>query len=373
MDSKSDLILGVLGTHWERTRKPGVEVYLESINRSGFPGRKVVLSWDLHPETRVALFRYGFEVIDLPVPAETFFHARVRVAYEYLRDHYKEFRWVHWLDLKDLILQSDPSVWIDSNAGNHSIIGSTESVSIRHEETNWLWANSILGADKANEIADCEVFNGGSFSSKAEVLHEVFKQVHPLCQAYTGGHPPCQISMAYVVNTMFKGELYTPRLNEGYVCCLHPFWSPWRVPCRPFLRDIPPVFNVNTAVLYPGTVPNPRNRSILFNDRWGNERMFEMTPTGMGSVLGIECVDAPQNKPFCIVHGYDRDWDLKGFFEFKYSQPGMDFSLERFKLDRGNKVSGNRGAGKRLRRQSVQDTDCSRHVPQTPRVFTRHT
>jgi hypothetical protein len=67
--------------------------------------------------------------------------------------------------------------------------------------------------------------------------------------------------------------------------------------------------------------------------------MFEMTPMGSGPMLGIECVDAPQNKPFCIVHGYDRDWDLKGFFEFKYSQPGTDFSLERFKLDRASKVN----------------------------------
>ena len=371
MDATQDLILGVLGTQWERTRRPGVEVYLESINRSGFTGRKVMLTWDIHPETRVALFKYGFEVLDLPSPPDAFFHARMRVCWEYLRDHHQEFRYIFWLDVKDLVLQSNPSDWMEQNIGSAKLIASTECVTIEQEETNQLWARSILGPEKYLEIKDEEVINGGTWAGESATMTEVFHQVHLGCNTYTGGHPPCQIWINYVMRqSPFKEVLRIPRWSEGFAACLHPMWSPWRVPCRPFLRDKPPVFNINRAVLYPGTVYNPNNRTVLFNDRWGTERMFEVTPTGVGPMLGIECVDAPQNAPFCIVHGYDRDWDLKGFFEFKYSTPGVDFSLERFKLDREGKVANVRGS-KRLRRPSVQDISSGNYVPQTPRVFTR--
>src|ERR1035437_7423448 len=130
MNKSQDLILGVLGTQWERTRPGGVNTYLESLKRSGFSGRKVMLVWDIHPQTRVDLLRYGHEIVDLTVPPEPFFHARVRVVYEYLKEHHKEFRWVNFFDVKDFLLQSDVSLWLEENAGNHSIIASSEPVPI---------------------------------------------------------------------------------------------------------------------------------------------------------------------------------------------------------------------------------------------------
>src|ERR1700676_2200490 len=106
MNSTQDLILGVLGTQWERSRPGGVEAYLESIKRVGFVGRKVMIVWDIHPTTRSALLSHDFELVDLPTPNDPFFHARMRVCWEYLKNHYKEFRYIFWLDVKDLVLQS---------------------------------------------------------------------------------------------------------------------------------------------------------------------------------------------------------------------------------------------------------------------------
>jgi hypothetical protein len=309
---------------WERTRPGGVATYLESIKRSGFSGSKIMLVWDIHPETRADLLRYGFELVDFPVPSDSFFHARVRVVYEYLREHHKEFRWIHWLDVKDLILQSDPSVWIDQNAGKYSLIGSSESLAIQHEETNWLWSNQIIGPAKASEIADCSVFNGGAFSGKAELMAEFFHQVHLLCQAYSGGYPPCQVSMAYAANRIFTADFYQPRWSEGYAMCPHPTWSPWRTPCWPYMRDPHPVIDKVTCNLHAGTTPNPSNPMIVFNPLWGNNLQVQIADrrikieTTSHPLQGIELVDHPVGKKFSILHGYDRDWDLKSLYEFKY-------------------------------------------------------
>jgi hypothetical protein len=129
MDKTNDLILGVLtGTRYQM-KYPGVEAYIVSIARSGFTGRKVMLVWNINPNTKQVLIENGFEVIEiLPWPPEPFFHARMRLSYEYLKEHYQEFRYVFWLDIKDLILQSDPSLWMEKNTEGNSLIASTECV-----------------------------------------------------------------------------------------------------------------------------------------------------------------------------------------------------------------------------------------------------
>ena len=127
-----------------------------------------MLVWDIHPHTRELLVRADFELVDLPTPSEPFFKARMRVCDEYLQERNKEFRYIFWLDIKDLVIQSDPSVWMESNIGSAKIIASTECVTIEQEETNQLWARTILGEEKYQEIKDCEVINGGTWAGESE-------------------------------------------------------------------------------------------------------------------------------------------------------------------------------------------------------------
>lgn len=370
MDATQDIILGVLGTQWERTRVGGVNTYLESIKRSGYTGRKVMLVWDIHPTTRTDLLRYGFELVDLPSPPEPFFIARIRVVYEYLRDHHKEFRWIHWFDVKDFVLQSDPSVWIDQNAGNYSIIASSEPVPICTEETNWLWARSILGEPKAHEIANCLVINGGTFSGKAEAMLELFHQTHLLCKDYTGGFPPCQISLNYIMHTMLKEDLNIPLWSEGYAVCGHPIWSPWRVQCWPHMRDPHPVLDIEQCIIHAGTTPSASNRMVRFNDNWGTDTLVKFEHPSH-PLWGIECPDKPEGKVFSIFHGYDRSWTLKRMFEFKYREHA-DFNLEDFNKWNEALVAAQPAVHRGLRSVKRERITGNSFVPQPGRVFQRH-
>ena len=381
MDKTQDVILGVLSGPQYQMKYPGIEAYVESIKRSGFSGRKIMIAWNLHLHTKEILLQYGFEVVDqFPHwPSEPFFHARVRLVYEYLRDHHKEFRFVHWLDIKDLVLQTDPSIWLEDNSGKYEIIGSSESVSIKHEETNWMWANQILGPDKANEIKDFPVLNGGTFSGQAEAMTEVFHQVHLLCQQYHGGFPPCQISMAYVLNTMFKDVFYTPSWGEGYACCTHPVWSPWRVPCYPYMRDKHPAIDPLTAVLYPGEGAEFSAERIRFHDdwhgdyspNWGRSRKLEFIPEDRGDLAGITCITSPKNKPFAILHGYDRDWTMKQMFEYKYRFEG-DFNLDKFKEEQALTVPIERRGLRIVKRPHVEHLASGGVLSPTTRKLRRH-
>lgn len=379
MDKHNDLVLGVLGTMWERTRPLGVKTYLESIKRSGFSGRKVMLCWDIHPETRNMLLEYGFELVDLPVPTEPFFHARMRVCWEYLRDHGKEFRYIFWLDVKDLVLQNDPSVWMESNIGESKLIASSECVSIENEETNKMWAENILGESRYQELKDELVINGGTWAGTSDVMTEVFHQVHLGCETYSGGYPPCQIWINYVMRqSPFKEVLRIPKWSEGFSACLHPCWSPWRVPCWPHMKDPHPVLGAKDCILYSGTSPDPNNPMIVFNPLWGNNpqvhiadrRIIVQQPSD--PLKGIECSDNPKGRPFSIVHGYDRDWDMKLLFEYKYNV-NHGVTLESYKKY-NEEMAKNLPAVRvlRLRREKNEGPTGVSKLPQQRRFLRRH-
>jgi hypothetical protein len=376
MDKTQDLILGVLGTQWERSRPHGVTCYLESIKRSGFCGRKVMLVWDIHPYTKNLLIEYGFEVVNLPTPSEPFFHARMHVCADYLKEHYTEFRYVFFLDVKDLVLQSDPSLWMEQNIGDKTLIGSTECVTIGQEETNLLWRKSVLG-EKYTWLDNHEVINGGTWAGKGEPMKDVFAEVYNLLKDYGGPYPPCQISINAVLRTEpFFSMLKIPRWSEGFAACLHPCWSPWRFQCWPNLRDAHPVLDINKCTLHAGTTPNPNSKMIVFNPTWGdlsNRLVRIVAPPS--PLQGLECVENPEGKLFSIVHGYDRDWDVKLLFEYKYRM-GKDFNIEAFVKDNQEWIKAQPAKRRGLRtprRLHSEMFNGNSKLPQSGRVFRRNT
>jgi hypothetical protein len=371
VDKTQDLILGVIGGTWVGPGSyPGIEAYVESIKRSGFAGRKIMMVWGIRHDTRQKLLEYGFELIDLPQPKDPFFHARMRVCDQYLQEHHQEFRYIFWLDIKDLVLQTNPSVWMEENISDHSLVAATEPVPIRTEETNWLWARNILGETKADEIKECLVLNGGVLAGKSEVMAEVFHQTHLLCYPYGGPYPPCQISMNYVLHTMLNKELYIPSWSKGFAACLHPCWSPWRTPCWSHMRDPHPVLDINTCTLHAGTTPNAADSMVVFNPNWGTDRRIQITSPSQ-PLHGLECVNAPEGKPFSIVHGYDRDWDVKSLFEFRY-RFGGDFNLASYKAWNEELAKLNAGHQRSLRSPKRESIIGVSQLPQPGRIFKRH-
>jgi len=375
MEKTQDVVLGVLSGLGYVFKYPGLEAYLESISRCGYTGRKVMLVWNINPAARQALLKYGFELVDInPWPTEPFFHARMRLAWEYLKNHYKEFRFVFWFDIKDFVFQTNPSVWMEENIGDAELIGSTECVTIEQEETNQIWARSILGEEKYQEIKDEEVVNGGTWAGTVEAMTEVFSEVNKGCSTYSGPYPPCQIWINYVLRQKpFKSVLRIPRWSESFAACLHPVW--WvgaREKCRPYLRDNAPVLHLETCTLYPGTSNDMLKERVGFNNHWGKDKPFSMLPVEAGPMAGVGCVSKPKNKPFAVVHGYDRDWAVKEMFEFKYRFDSK-FNLEEFKEFKEKQTAHLRALFKRpLRSPDVKNFNSSGNLPQPTRVFRRN-
>ena len=79
----------------------------------------------------------------------------------------------------------------------------------------------------------------------------------------------------------------------------------------------------------------------------------------------------PQGKVFSIVHGWDRDWDVKSLFEFRYRFAG-DFDLTEFKKWNAETVKNLPVPRRALRRLDAQAANSGRDLSLPPRVFKRN-
>ena len=329
MNSTNDCILGVLSGPKFGLKYPGIEAYIVSIAKSGFKGHKVMLVWNIHPTTRKYLLKYGFEVIDVNVSNdEKFFHARIRVAKEYLEKRHTEYRYVFWLDIKDLILQSDPSIWMEEHIGSNKLVAASECVTIAQEENNRIWALDVLGRERYEKIKDEEVINGGTWAGEAFMVYSIFRNVYDIIKDYKGNFPPCQPAINFILRQEpFISVLYIPRWSRGFAACLAPMWArSMRASCHSFLRDKQPVLNYKTGLLYPGVETNPKNKMIAFN------RNKEEIVSNSNPLDGCELVKNSSLPPFVIVHAYDRDTQLRKLIESKYE-------MDELKTENGNLVS----------------------------------
>lgn len=217
MDSTNDLLLGVFANYsfeW-------LEAYMVSSVRCGFKGRKILLVWNVAADVRQKLKEYGFELIDVP-PANmsvefchNFFEYRDKLAYEFLRDHWREFRFVFWMDIRDLVFQANPSVWLEKNLAGKKIVVASECILIKSEACNDNWLKNVFDSETYLRVRELEVLNGGTFAGTSEAMLKVFEEIYKIAQGTK------EIAEQAALNVIlrrpeFKNDVLVPRMSEGF-------------------------------------------------------------------------------------------------------------------------------------------------------------
>ena len=121
-----DVIIGAsTGYNWNT-----LKYWVNSINKSGFDGDKVLILMNCDYETVKRVAEAGFKIIGfnqddkgnltyehskIPVHVERFLH-----IYEYLRAN--EYRYAVTTDVKDVVFQKNPMEFIDANIRDKNMI-----------------------------------------------------------------------------------------------------------------------------------------------------------------------------------------------------------------------------------------------------------
>ena len=276
-DSTDDVVLSVIKDYnWQQ-----VMPYAVSLSRSGFKGTKLMFVQNIGADARENLTRLGFKLIDFTTSdrERLFWTTRYEPALQYMLMNMDRHRYVIWADVRDLVFQSNPSVWLENNLRPHKLVAASECIHIKDEAINTGWVRQTYGEEGLTWLGEHEVCCGGTIAGNADVVYDFLGTVH---DALLSTKVPI-IDQSVVNYTLrvspFKDIARIPRMAEGWAATCSWFLSSEGDFSR-FWTDQSPVFDKQT-----GLVKDPQR---------GN--------------------------PFPILHQYDRDWSWKVLIEEKYKE-----------------------------------------------------
>ena len=178
-----DLVIGCTTNYdWSK-----LKYWVNSINKSGFEGDKVMIAFNIDYETIEKLSQAGFQVIlpgkdnpqaqryeyqsSLPVHVERFIH-----IYNYLNDH-DDYRFVITTDVKDVIFQQDPTKFLGLELPGSKLMFASESMKYKDEP----WGNQNLmetfGPYFHERFKDNVIFNVGVLAGRGNVMKDLCSMI----------------------------------------------------------------------------------------------------------------------------------------------------------------------------------------------------
>jgi hypothetical protein len=278
-----DLIIGC-STNYDWSK---IKYWINSVNQSGFKGKKVMILMNCDVETATKVLKAGFEIISFGtddkgnlihqspfmVHVERFLH-----IYNYLKDN--NFRYVITTDVKDVIFQKDPFIQLDEmlTRTGKDLVFSSESILYKDEP----WGDNNLmetfGPYIHNIFKENEIYNVGVLGGKGDAMRDLALNIFLACL----GKPIkiCDQSTFNVMismNPYLKTSLYA-KSEDGWACQLGTTVDPSKIEqFKPFLLERTP--------------------------KMENDKVVTATSTP---------------KEFSIVHQYDRVPEWRKIIEAKY-------------------------------------------------------
>jgi len=282
-----DIVIGAI-TNYDFEK---IKYWVNSLDQSGFDGLKVVLCYNLDYSVAEELMKRGYNILalgrdedkkkfiynlDFSIVVERFLH-----SWYFLKKLEGQYRFVIATDVKDVVFQTNPSSWLEENIGDKQINVACESLLYKDEE----WGNHNLfksfGPVVHDHLKNNLIYNAGTISGRYEAILDLFLNIYLLCNGTNhkieGGGGPDQAALNVILNMKpFKDITNFAKSEDGWAAQL-------------------------------GTT-GPQIQS-----KYGS-KLVEPAPIMKD---GLVCTST--EKPFALVHQYDRVPEWKKEIEVKYA------------------------------------------------------
>jgi len=246
--------------------------YVNSILQSGFTGRKVLIVYSVSSDTVKFLQDKGWEVYEGELQQHVILQRFVDTA-ELLNTIDDDV--VISTDVKDVIFQTNPTLWLESYM-KAPIIATSECILFKDEE----WAVGNAGTSFPGEwdrLQHQHSYCAGTIIGKRENLRDLFKEIHRW--SITGSNPT-QLADQAAFNILIR--------------------------LKHFENDVQFVSQEEGLAVHMG-VPWIKRDSH-------KDKLLSPPP----KIQDGNLITTTNGIPFCIVHQYDRDIQLKYEIHKKY-------------------------------------------------------
>jgi len=238
-----------------------LKYWINSINTSGFEGDKVLILMNCDKDTVQKVTDAGFSIIafnqdangnltyqsQLMVHVERFVH-----IYKLLKDN--QYRFVITTDVKDVIFQKNPSVWLENNlTDKENLVFASESIKYKDEPWGRENLTQCYGQGIYEDFKNNTIFNVGVLAGRGYAMRDLVLQLFLNCI-----NRPIPIVDQAVFNVMISrhpyldSSMYTTS-ETGWACQLGTTADPSKIDSfRPFLLEPSPKLEGDKVVTSEG-------------------------------------------------------------------------------------------------------------------------
>lgn len=204
------IILGCITKYKPEDIKP----YVESIEQSGYSGKKIMMVYDVPQETIDYLKSKGWELYGNQLQQHIILQ-RFRDIYKLLESFPNEI--IIWTDVKDVIFQINPTTWIEQNK-TKPILAFSECITFKDDE--WACVNSGTSFPMEWEwLQHLPSYCAGTIVGDSEYLRDLFISIYRW--SLTTSNPE-QLSDQAAFNVLinlsqFKDIVQKVKQEEGFV------------------------------------------------------------------------------------------------------------------------------------------------------------
>jgi hypothetical protein len=203
-------------------------------------------------------------------------------------------------DIRDVIFQKDPGVWLQNNIKDYDILATSEGITFRHEDWNGDCLEHQFGKSMYLKHADKETICSGIIAGKKETMIKLFESVYDIAFFARDPH-------AFVDQLFYAVAIYEIFIEKTLII---PATVDW---CA----------NLGTIKAIPENSPYWSTKSRTEYNSYerirSNKTYTEMLKCEVPQMKDDGLVYADNGKPFAIVHQYDRFQPWKEILLQKYS------------------------------------------------------
>jgi hypothetical protein len=276
--AEKDLIIGAFNNY---TDYDVLKPWVQSIKDTGFQGDTVLFAIGTTPELVKKLIEEGVIVIPVPRNDKMMIHMQRFIhIYNFLKENEEVYRYVISTDVRDVIFQSDPTLYLDKHIDTPFITGivaSSEAIKVKDEEWNRENIKKNFGEYFYNEVKENEIYNVGVLAGRSTLIQELCFYLYQ----FSLNRPDwvCdQAAYNMLLNTkLWSSKTHFTKLKDAWAVNAHVTNKPDVVEMlKPYLLE---------------EAPTMTDDGIIVNS------------------AGV---------PFVIVHQYDRDPKWMEYFSKKY-------------------------------------------------------
>lgn len=275
--TNNDLVVSVIrGHNWRQA-----SAYTVSLAMTGYKGEKLIFAENIDRNSQIQLSTYGFKVMSETFDPRRFVtRDRFRPVVQYLQDNWKKHRNVIWTDVRDVIFQTDPGLWLEKHLAPSRLLGCSECLIMGNDPVyNGPWVKNSFPNDPAKRelVNSNEILCGGTVAGDAEAITQLLTALYDMCSSSITMND--QTALNYLLRTEpFASMTRIPKMDEGFTATCSWLFGIGNQQHGHQLTDKVPVFDRSTT-----TVKTPNGKT-----------------------------------PFAIVHQYDREPVWNAMTQRKY-------------------------------------------------------